>query len=149
MTRGRMVLIIMERYTSRSEAETSDIASRFAATLRRGDIVALFGELGAGKTAFVKGVARFFNSRDSVSSPTFTVVNEYYGDVTVYHFDAYRLENVSLDQCDWMDDYFFGDGICIVEWAENIMPVLPSGYKTVRIEKNSAEGADYREITIC
>lgn len=139
----------MKRYESRCEADTRRIAAEFASELKRGDIVALCGELGAGKTAFVKGVAEFFNSRDDVSSPTFTVVNEYYGDIDIYHFDAYRLENVSVEQCDWMDDYFFGDGICIVEWAENIRAVLPEECITVKIDKKVSEGTDYREITIC
>ena len=111
--------------------------------------MALHGDLGAGKTAFVKGVADFFRSEDAVTSPTFTIVNEYYGDTVIYHFDAYRIENASFEQCDWMDDYFFGDGICIVEWAENIAAVLPEGYITVKIDKNPDKGTDYREITIC
>ena len=97
----------------------------------------------------VKGVADFFRSEDAVTSPTFTIVNEYYGDTVIYHFDAYRIENASFEQCDWMDDYFFGDGICIVEWAENIAAVLPEGYITVKIDKNPDKGTDYREITIC
>ena len=139
----------MEVFESRSQAETSDIAKTFAKTLKPGDIIALSGELGAGKTAFTKGVAEFFGiSADEVSSPTFTMVNEYNGDITIYHFDAYRLENVSADSCDWMDDYFFGDGVCLIEWAVYIEEILPKGYIEVRIEKNPAKGEDYRKITI-
>lgn len=141
--------MLMKIYESRSAAETMELAKEFAKTLKGGDVIALSGELGAGKTAFTKGVASFFGiPEDEVSSPTFTMVNEYSGDLTVYHFDAYRLENVSPDSCDWMDDYFFGEGICLIEWAVNIETVLPDGYIDVRLEKDTEKGDDYRKITI-
>ena len=98
----------MERFVSTCEQETKDIAKRFAQSLFSGSVVALIGDLGAGKTAFTKGVAEFFCATDDVSSPTFTIVNEYSGEKTIYHFDAYRLENVNTDDCDWLDDYFRG-----------------------------------------
>lgn len=139
----------MKKFESRSEAETVNIAREFAKSLKPGDIVALRGELGAGKTAFVKGVADFFGVDGAVSSPTFTVVNEYSGRETIYHFDAYRLEGVDIDNLDWLDDYLFGDGICIIEWSENIESVLPEGCVSVAIEKNPSLGEDYREVTIC
>jgi len=132
----------------RSEAETKEVAKKFANELKPGAVVALIGDLGAGKTAFTKGVAEFFEIEGEVSSPTFTVVNEYNGKLDIFHFDAYRLENVDMDNCDWMDDYFFGDGVCLVEWAQNIEAVLPKGYYKVSIEKNPELGTDYREITI-
>ncbi len=138
----------MERFVSTCEQETRDIAKNFAKTLGEGSVVALIGDLGAGKTAFTKGVAEFFGIDDDVSSPTFTIVNEYSGEKTVYHFDAYRLENVKADDCDWLDDYFFGDGICLVEWAQNIESVLPQGYFKVEIKKDPSKGNDYREIFI-
>ncbi len=138
----------MERFVSTCEQETKDIAKRFAQSLFSGSVVALIGDLGAGKTAFTKGVAEFFCATDDVSSPTFTIVNEYSGEKTIYHFDAYRLENVNTDDCDWLDDYFFGDGICLVEWAQNIESVLPSGYFKVEIKKDPSKGDDYREIII-
>ena len=139
----------METFLSYSEEETRNIAKQFAMTLNAGDIVALRGDLGAGKTAFTKGLADFFGIDESdVSSPTFTIVNEYNGSLDLYHFDAYRLENVDIDSCDWLDDYFFGDGVCIVEWAQNIEDVLPKGYFDVRIEKDSSMGESYRKIRI-
>lgn len=138
----------MKTYESHSEAETIAIAKEFAKSLCPGDIVAFDGELGAGKTAFTKGVARALGIRDDVTSPTFTIVNQYDGDLTLYHFDVYRLENVDPDDCDWMDDYFFSDGVCLIEWAENIDSVLPEGFKTVRIKKDIQKGEDYREIII-
>ncbi len=139
----------MQIFESRSEAETVNVAKEFANTLKPGSIVALAGDLGAGKTAFTKGVAKAFGVNEDVTSPTFTIVNQYDGEaLTLYHFDAYRLENVSIDDCDWLDDYFFSDGVCLIEWAENIKEVLPKGYKTVRIEKNIDLGEDYRRIVI-
>ena len=138
----------MEKYITHSEAETRAAARAVAEKLHSGDIVALFGDLGAGKTAFTRGIAEFFNTKDSVTSPTFTVVNEYGGDIPIYHFDAYRLENISIDECDWLDDYLFGDGICIIEWAENIEQVLPDVYIKITIAKNEND-ENYREITVC
>ena len=138
----------MDKFVSHSEAETRDIAKKFGQCLAPGSIIALIGDLGAGKTAFTKGLADFFNANQDVSSPTFTIVNEYNGDLDLYHFDAYRLENVNPDDCDWMDDYFFGNGICVIEWAQNIQKILPGGYYQIRIDKNPEMGDDYREITI-
>ncbi len=138
----------MEKVISHGEKETRNAAREFAKALVPGSIVALKGDLGAGKTAFTRGIADFFEIEGEVSSPTFTVVNEYNGTLDLYHFDAYRLENANPDECDWMDDYFFGDGICIIEWAQNIENVLPKGYIEVRIEKNPSMGEDYREILI-
>ncbi len=138
----------MEKVISRCESETREAAREFAKTLVPGSVVALTGDLGAGKTAFTRGIADFFQIEGEVSSPTFTIVNEYNGTRNVYHFDAYRLENVSEDDCDWLDDYFFGDGICVIEWAQNIKGVLPKGYIEVKIEKNPQMGEDYREIFI-
>ena len=138
----------MKIFESYSEADTIAIAKEFAKGLNPGDIVAFDGELGAGKTAFTKGVALGLGVDDDVTSPTFTIVNQYDGDLTLYHFDVYRLENVDPDNCDWMDDYFFSDGVCLIEWAEHIQDVLPSGFKTIKITKDIQKGEDYRQIVI-
>ena len=138
----------MKRFESHSTEETFKIAQEFAKSLESGDIVALSGDLGAGKTAFTAGIAAALGVKESVTSPTFTIVNQYDGDITLYHFDAYRLENVATSECDWMDDYLFGDGISIIEWAENIKAVLPKGYINIRIEKDPEKGDGFREIII-
>ncbi len=139
----------MQIFETYSEAETINIAKNFAKTLKSGDIVTFVGDLGAGKTAFTKGVAQGLGVLDSVTSPTFTIVNQYDGEaLTLFHFDAYRLENVTAADCDWLDDYFFSDGVCLIEWAENIKDVLPKGFKTVTIEKDISLGENYRKITI-
>ncbi len=139
----------MKKYISNSEEETRRAAAEIAAGLKPGDVIALNGDLGAGKTAFVKGIAEYFSCEDDVTSPTFTLVNEYGGDVCIYHFDVYRLENPSIEECDWMDDYFFGDGICIIEWADNIKSVLPADSIRIDILKDPLKGDDYREIIVC
>ena len=139
----------MKRFTTTNEEETRRLGNEIGKTLTPGAIVALVGDLGCGKTAFVKGVVDAFGDGDEVTSPTFTLVNEYEGILPVYHFDVYRLENPSLEECDWMDDYFFADGVCLIEWADNIRAVLPK--ETIRIEfaKDPAQGEDYREIILC
>lgn len=134
------------KYISHSQTETEDIAKLIMADLKLGDVVSLSGELGAGKTAFVRGAARFFGYEGDVTSPTFTLVNEYEGeDATLYHFDAYRLENARSEELDWIDDYLFGDGICLIEWAEFINPILPEN--TVFVEISKLSGFE-REITV-
>ena len=139
----------MEKYISYSPEETQNIAAAFAQNLRRGDVVALYGGLGAGKTAFVKGVTRALGCTDEVSSPTFTLVNEYLGQLPVYHFDVYRLEQLSQSDSEWIDEYLFGDGVCLVEWAENIRSLLPEGTIRVELRKDFEKGENYREIIIC
>ena len=104
--------------------------------LKPGDVIAFYGDLGAGKTAFTKGVCTYFGIED-VHSPTFTIVNEYNGDVTVYHFDAYRIDGDS-----WInggfDEYLFAGGICVIEWAENLDDVLPKNTIKVTISRTSS-----------
>lgn len=139
----------MRKFKTNSPEETYQVGRQIAKDLNPGDVVALVGDLGCGKTAFVKGVVSYFGDSDEVVSPTFTLVNEYQGEIPIYHFDVYRLENPSLEECDWMDDYLFGEGICLIEWADNIREVLPK--ETLRIEfaKNRSNGENYREITVC
>ena len=138
------------KHISNSEKETFEIAKSFAKSLKSGDIIALSGDLGAGKTAFVKGVAFALGCNDIVSSPTFTLVNEYTGtEHMLYHFDVYRLSNVTAENCDWIDEYLFSDGICIIEWADNLIDILPENYININITKKPSLGKDYREIEIC
>ncbi len=138
------------KFYSHSADETFKIAEDFAKTLKAGDVIALSGELGAGKTEFVKGLAKALGSSDIVSSPTFTLVNEYTGsDFMLYHFDVYRLSGISLENCDWIDEYLFSDGISVIEWADNVKDILPENYIEVKISKNTNKDNDYREIEIC
>ncbi len=125
----------MKTYITSSEKETFALGEELAKELNEGAVVALSGDLGCGKTAFVKGVVSYFGNSEDVTSPTFTLVNEYDGEMPVYHFDVYRLENASVDECDWMDDYLFGEGVCLIEWADMIKPVLPDETIWVKFEK--------------
>lgn len=139
----------MKCVESTGPEQTREVGRRLAETLKPGAVLALVGDLGCGKTAFVKGIVDYFGDGDEVVSPTFTLVNEYAGRLPVYHFDVYRLEQPDPEQCDWMDDYLFGEGICLIEWADNIREILPR--ETIRVEfaKNPEKGENYREIRIC
>ncbi len=139
----------MKRFETYSAEETRQLGYEIAQTLTPGTILALTGDLGCGKTAFVKGIVDAFGDGEEVTSPTFTLVNEYEGELPIYHFDVYRLDNPSPEECDWMDDYFFAEGICLIEWADNIAGVLPEGTVRITFQKNPEQGEDYREITIC
>ena len=119
-------------FISKSEKQTQEIAFEYAKTLSKGDVILLSGDLGAGKTAFTKGVCKYFNI-DGVTSPTYAYLNVY-GDL-VYHYDCYRLSCGEDAVMLGLTDYFKGDNICIIEWAENILDVLPEQVKKVEIQK--------------
>lgn len=127
---------------SNGQKQTEEIAFEYAKTLNKGDVVILSGDLGAGKTAFVKGVAKYFGL-DGVTSPTYAYLNVY-GNL-LYHYDCYRLSCGEDAERLGLTDYFNGDNICLIEWAENIEDVLPDKTKTVKIEKI---GQDERKIIL-
>ena len=130
---------------SNSEAETEAAGAAFARELPDGAVVALCGDLGAGKTAFVRGMARGMGIGARVSSPTFTIVNEYLGVRELYHFDMYRLNSSDeLFDIGW-EDYLSRGGVCAVEWSENVEDAFEGGQICVRIEKC---GDGERVITI-
>ncbi|MCQ2387092.1 MAG: tRNA (adenosine(37)-N6)-threonylcarbamoyltransferase complex ATPase subunit type 1 TsaE [Clostridia bacterium] len=120
------------QYLSSSEKKTREIAFEFAKTLNKGDVVLLNGDLGAGKTAFVKGVAEYFNL-EGVTSPTYAYLN-IYGNL-LYHYDCYRLSSGEDALMLGLNDYFNKDNICLIEWSENIKDILPENVKIVNIEK--------------
>lgn len=127
---------------STCETQTREIAKKYAGTLNRGDVVVLSGELGAGKTAFVKGVADYFGL-SGVTSPTYAYLNVY-GDF-IYHYDCYRLSCGDDAVMLGLTDYFGGENICLIEWAENVSDVLPENVKTVKLEKT---GENERKIIL-
>ena len=129
-------------YISKSAKQTIEIAKKYASALKKGDVVLLCGDLGAGKTQFVKGVAEYFGL-DGVTSPTYAYLNVY-GDF-IYHYDCYRLSCGEDAEALGLTDYFGGDNICLIEWSENIKDVLPENAKTVKIEKL---GEEERRITL-
>jgi tRNA threonylcarbamoyladenosine biosynthesis protein TsaE len=126
-------------FTSNSPEETEAIAREFAAGLTSNDIVALEGELGAGKTCFTRGLVVGLGSKASVTSPTFTLLHEYPGGrLPVYHFDFFRLGSESEATALALDDYFFSDGVCIVEWPNRFPGLIPDTAKRVKIENVDA-----------
>ncbi|MBR7081085.1 MAG: tRNA (adenosine(37)-N6)-threonylcarbamoyltransferase complex ATPase subunit type 1 TsaE [Oscillospiraceae bacterium] len=135
---------------SRSEAETSNAGEKLAEILRAGDVVAFYGELGAGKTAFIRGMARGLGLTARVSSPTFTIVNEYLGKIPLFHFDMYRLKDADeLFEIGW-EDYLERGGVCAVEWSENAAGAFPLETISVRIEKTAENGREiYIDVPAC
>ena len=135
----------MASYYSNNEAETEELGARLARTLSDGAVVAMYGDLGAGKTAFVRGMARGLGLRCRVSSPTFTIVNEYLGERELIHFDLYRLSgSEELFEIGW-EDYLSRGAICAVEWSEKVPDAFFGDEITVTIEKL---GDTQRKITI-
>ena len=124
-----------------NERQTIEFAREYAKTLRPGDVVLLKGEMGAGKTMFAKGIAEGLGIADEITSPTYAYMNDYGG--KLYHFDCYRLKNGAQAEALGLCDYFYADGVCVVEWAENIADVLPDGSKVGEIVKR---GETEREI---
>lgn len=136
----------MTEYFSNSEQETEDIGAAFAKGLAGGSVVAMYGDLGAGKTAFVRGMARGMGLDAHVSSPTFTIVNEYPGKRELIHFDMYRLSSADeLFDIGW-EDYLNRGAVCAVEWSENVQDAFFGDEIVVKIEKISDAS---RRITIC
>ena len=134
-------------FTSNSELETKQFAKKLASKLNLGDIIVLSGELGSGKTKFTEGVLSYFNLSDEISSPTFTIVNEYdTKNVPIYHFDVYRLEDTDEFLAIGGEEYF-EKGICIIEWGEIIQDILPKDYIKISFSRNN-ENENIRNLTI-
>jgi tRNA threonylcarbamoyladenosine biosynthesis protein TsaE len=109
-----------------TEEETTALGASFAQSLRQGDVVALFGDLGTGKTRFVQGVCRGLGVQEHVASPTFTIVNEYLvGNQSIYHFDFYRITSLAELREIGFEEYLSGNGICLIEWADRVRDALP------------------------
>ena len=128
----------MATFTSASPDETQRIGREFGADLRQGAVVALVGQLGAGKTQFVKGLVAGIGARTEVTSPTFTLIHEYTGGrLPVYHFDFFRIEDQQSAERLGLDEYFFGDGVSIVEWADKFPDVIPVNALRISFETKS------------
>lgn len=118
----------MYKFISKSENETISFATKLASKLKSKDIIILSGDLGAGKTRFTKGILEYFNLSSEVSSPTFTIVNEYIApNINIYHFDLYRLSSIDEFEAIGGEEYF-NNGLCIIEWGELLEPILPENY---------------------
>lgn len=128
---------------------TFEFAKKIGENLKSGDVLCLDGDLGVGKTVFTKGVAAGLGIKDDVSSPTFTLIQEYYGGrLPLYHFDVYRIDGPwDMDDLGY-EEYFYGEGVCLVEWGSMIKELFPENTIYVRIEKDLEKGFDYRKITV-
>jgi tRNA threonylcarbamoyladenosine biosynthesis protein TsaE len=136
-----------ETYLSHSEAETIDTGKKFADRLSPHDIVALYGDLGSGKTRFIKGVCRGLGVVEHVASPTFTILNDYDGNgLKIHHFDFYRLVSVAELREIGFDEYLESDGICVIEWADRVKDLLPPDRYDVSL--SFGDSLDCREIVI-
>lgn len=122
-------------FISKSFKDTIKLGESYAKTLEKGDIILLGGDLGAGKTAFTKGIAKGLGIDKEILSPTYAYMNDYSG--ILYHYDCYRLSSGEDAEALGLTDYFYQDGICVIEWSENIKSVLPKNVKRVTIEKIS------------
>lgn len=125
----------MAIFISKSREQTEQFATEYAKTLKPYDVVLLDGDMGAGKTVFAKGVARGLGIKEEVTSPTYAYMNDYDG--RLFHYDCYRIESVAQAENLGLADYFEMGGVCLVEWAQNIAPLLPKKVKRVCIRKVS------------
>lgn len=124
------------KFISYSEKETLDLAKKFAKDLSKDSVLVLTGDLGSGKTKFTEGILSYYGLEKEISSPTFTIVNEYKNeDVTIFHFDVYRLED-SSEFYEIGGDEYFGNGICIIEWGELIYDALPNNFIHINFEQD-------------
>ena len=132
-----------------SADETYEYGRKIGSEAHPGDVYCLTGDLGVGKTVFTQGFAAGLGVEEAVSSPTFTIVQEYEGEkMPFYHFDVYRIGDVEeMDEIGF-DDYVYGEGVCLIEWANLIREILPEDFVGILIEKDMDKGFDYRKITL-
>lgn len=134
---------------SSSEKDTFGLGFTMGQEAKPGDVCTLIGDLGVGKTVFTQGFAKGLGVEDNVCSPTFTIVQEYNeGRMPFYHFDVYRIGDVSeMDEIGY-EEYVYGEGVSLIEWANLIEEILPASYTEIKIEKDPQKGFDYRKITV-
>lgn len=136
-------------FETMSEKETYEVGKKLGQDAKPGQILCLDGDLGVGKTVFTQGFAKGLNIEENVNSPTFTIVQVYdEGRIPLYHFDVYRIGDPEEMYEIGYEEYFFGDGVCLIEWSKLIDELIPKEAVKVIIEKNLDNGLDYRRITI-
>ena len=142
--------MMREIVETNGERETFELGRRLGLSADAGQVFALIGDLGVGKTVFTKGLAVGLGIEEPVSSPTFTIVQIYdEGRIPFYHFDVYRIgEPEEMDEIGY-EDYVYGQGVSLIEWADLIQEILPEHYTEIRIEKDLERGFDYQRISIC
>lgn len=140
----------MKEIETWSAEDTYALGKSLGESAAAGEIYCLSGDLGVGKTVFTQGFAKGLGVVEAVSSPTFTIIQEYHeGKLPFYHFDVYRIGDVEeMDEIGY-EDYIYGEGVSLIEWANLIEEILPEHYTEIKIEKDLEKGFDYRRITIC
>lgn len=129
--------------------DTFELGKKLGMEVKPGQVLCLYGDLGVGKTVFTQGFAEGLGIEEPINSPTFTIVQVYEeGRMPFYHFDVYRIGDIEEMEEIGYDDYFFGEGICLIEWANLITEILPENIIQITIEKDLEKGFDYRRITI-
>ena len=129
--------------------ETFDFGKSLGESAKAGTVYTLIGDLGVGKTVFTQGLAKGLEIEEPISSPTFTIVQVYEeGRLPLYHFDVYRIGDVEEMEEIGYEDYFYGQGVSLIEWANLIEEILPEQYTEIKIEKDLEKGFDYRKITV-
>lgn len=131
-----------------SVEKTISIGTEIGKNVNKGDIICLIGDLGTGKTHITKGIAEGLNVDDHITSPTFNIVNEYDGRLKLYHFDVYRVNDPDEIEAIGFDEYIFGDGVSIIEWANYIEELIPEDHLRITIEKLPDMGVNFRKISI-
>jgi len=126
----------LKKYITKSRDGTQRLGERFAKNLQPGDCVAMMGDLGSGKTTFVKGIATGLGVKNSryVNSPSFVILKEYNSPIPLYHFDVFRLGSSSELDAIGYEEYFYGDGVCVIEWADKVKELLPKRHIEITIE---------------
>ena len=135
-------------YQSYSAEDTFSFGVQIGESCQPGDIFLLNGDLGVGKTVFSKGIGKGLGITEPISSPTFTILQIYEeGRIPLYHFDVYRIADIEEMEEIGYEDYFYGQGICLIEWASRIEEILPDNAVVITVEKDLEQGTDYRKIT--
>lgn len=136
-------------YETNSEKETFELGKNLGEQAKAGQIFCLNGDLGVGKTVFTQGFAKGLGIEENVNSPTFTIIQVYEeGRIPLYHFDVYRIGDPEEMYEIGYEEYFFGEGVCLIEWSKLIEELIPEEAINIEIEKNLEKGLDYRKITV-
>ena len=134
---------------TKNAKETYDLGKKIGSHAKAGEVYTLVGDLGVGKTVFTQGLAKGLGIEEPISSPTFTIVQVYDdGRLPFYHFDVYRISDIDEMYEIGCEEYFYGEGVCFIEWAQLIREMIPENAVTITIEKDLEKGFDYRKITI-